>query len=638
MKKLRINELSFFLLAVVFLWAKTYISYQFEFNLGVEGPMQQFLLLINPISSAVVFLGLALFLKGRRAAITMILIDTIMTIVLYSNIVYYRFFDDFITVATLSQSGNIGEMKDGVLGILSGYDVLYFLDLLILVAVVIWKPSMAKISIKKWVAPIVVVSGIFLFFANLSLAEADRPDLLQRMFDRNYIVKYLGPFNYTIYDGIQTVQVQSEKLQATSDDLSMISNYTSSHYSKPNENLFGIAKGKNIIKIHLESFQTFLIDYKLNGEEVTPFINKLANGEGDMIYFDNFFHQTGQGKTADAELILDNSLFGTAEGAAFMTKGTNTFQSLPAILDQKLGYTSAVFHADNKTFWNRDQIYKQIGYNHFFDETYYDNSNSVNLGLKDKPFFEQSMPMLESLEQPFYAHMMTLTHHYPFNLDQEDATIDQATTGDTTVDRYFQTARYLDEAVEQFVNDLKASGLYENSVIMLYGDHNGISENHNRAMKEILGTEITPYQNAQNQRVPLMLHIPGVEGGVNHTFGGEIDVMPTLLHLQGIDNRELINFGTDLFSKTHDQTVAFRNGDLVSPEYTIVGDTVYDTATGEELESTEETDKLKSEVIQLLKLSDEVMNKDLLRFNDLADFEPVDPSDYKYGDTVKDTE
>src|SRR5690625_5555468 len=96
--------------------------------------------------------------------------------------------------------------------------------------------------------------------------------------------------------------------------------------------------------------------------------------------------------------------------------------------------------------------------------------------------------------------------------DEEDATIAPAETGDRSVDRYFQTARYLDEALEQFFNDLKEEGLYDDSIIMIYGDHYGISENHNRAMSEILGEEITPFKNAHLQRVPFMIKIPGIKG------------------------------------------------------------------------------------------------------------------------------
>lgn len=164
------------------------------------------------------------------------------------------------------------------------------------------------------------MTGIVLFFVNLAIAEEDRPELLTRTFDRNYIVKYLGLYNYTIYDGVQTAQTESQRAYASSDDLTSVENYTSSHYAKPNAEYFGKAKGKNIIKIHLESFQSFLINYKLDGKEVTPFLNKLARGGEDMTYFDNFFHQTGQGKTSDAELMMDNSLFGLPEGSAFVTK------------------------------------------------------------------------------------------------------------------------------------------------------------------------------------------------------------------------------------------------------------------------------------------------------------------------------
>nr|MCG4641982.1 glycerol phosphate lipoteichoic acid synthase [Bifidobacterium bifidum] len=87
------------------------------------------------------------------------------------------------------------------------------------------------------------------------------------------------------------------------------------NYASPNIEYYGQAKGKNIIIIHLESFQQFMIDYKWKGEEVTPNLNKLYHAS-DTISFDNFFNQVGQGKTADAELMLENSLYGLPEGSA----------------------------------------------------------------------------------------------------------------------------------------------------------------------------------------------------------------------------------------------------------------------------------------------------------------------------------
>ncbi|KIL45090.1 LTA synthase family protein [Jeotgalibacillus soli] len=639
MKKIFSDKLSFFWLAVILVWAKTYASYFLEFNLGVKGALQHFLLFLNPFSTAILILSIGLFAKGRKAAIAVLILDAILTLVLYSNIIFYRFFDDFLTLSNIGQAGNLGNMEDGVFASIKPHDFVYFIDFAILLAVMKWKSSQLKLGqLKKKIPAYIMLGSVALFFFNLAIAEIDRPELLQRTFDRNYIVKYLGPYNYTIYNGIQTVQSESQRVSAKTDDHTEVLNYTRAHSAKPNPAYFGAAQGKNIIKIHLESFQSFLIDYQLNGEEVTPFLNKLAHGQEDIIYFDNFFHQTGQGKTADAELILDNGFFGLPEGSAFVTKADNTYQALPAILNQKQNYTSAVMHGDYKSFWNRDQIYKKFGIDQFFDASSYTmtEDNLVNLGLKDKPFFQESIPMLQSLKQPFYAHLMTLTNHYPFILDPDEATIAKGTTGDKTVDGYFQTARYLDEALEQFFTDLKNAGLYENSVIMIYGDHNGISENHNRAMKEVLGKDIDEYQNAMNQRVPFMLHIPGKNGGVNHTFAGETDVMPTLLHLIGIDSKEFVLFGTDLFSEDHDSTVAFRDGSYVNPEYTFVNNSVYDTNSGEQLELNEETDSLKTKVNNHLALSDSVLYKDLLRFHKTPDFMPVDPSQYQYGMETED--
>jgi lipoteichoic acid synthase len=484
---------------------------------------------------------------------------------------------------------------------------------------------------------LVLTAGVIAFTVNLGLAEADRPQLFKRTFDRNYVVKYLGAYNFTIYDAIQNLKSSTQRVLADSSDITEVENYTKNKYAEPDPELFGAGEGKNIIKIHLESFQSFLIDYKLHGEEVTPFINSLVHDqEQNFTYFDNFFHQTEQGKTADAELIMDTSLYGLPQGSAFVTKGNNTYQAIGPILKQHQGHTSAVLHGDNKSFWNRDEVYKQLGIDEFFDSSYYDMSDDrvINYGLKDKPFFEESIPMLESLEQPFYAHMMTLTHHHPYLIDEEDATIDPAETGDRSVDRYFQTARYLDESLEQFFNDLKESGLYDDSVIMIYGDHYGISDNHNRAMEELLGEEITPLKSAQLQRVPYMIKIPGVEGrGTVHEYAGQVDAVPTLLHIMGIDAQDYILFGTDMFSKDHKDFVPFRNGDFVTPEYSLVKGTFYENKTGEVIEEPSKEMKEMEETVQReLELSDKVLFGDLLRFyTPNENWEPVDTSIYHYG-------
>jgi lipoteichoic acid synthase len=627
----------FFFLTVFFLWMKTYIVQLTQFDLGIENSLQKFLLFINPLGSSLLFLGISFFLKGRKKYIGLIVIDFLLSFLLYANILFYRFFNDFITLPTLTQTQNFGDVSGSVTTLLKPYDFLFFIDIIILAALLVLR--FVKIDandMNRGKVAALFSMALAISSANLALAETDRPQLLTRGFDRNYIVKYLGMYNYTIYDAVQSTKASAQRVLASSDDITEVINYTKSNYAEPNPAYFGAGKGMNVIYLHLESMQNFLINYKLNGEEVTPFLNSLTKDK-NTLYFDNFFHQTGQGKTSDAEFMLENSLYGLSQGSAYTTKGLNTYEAAPAILGQQ-GYTSAVFHGNSGSFWNRNEIYKSFGFNKFFDSNYYqiDSKDLAEYGLMDKPFYEQSIPLLESLPQPFYTKFITVSNHYPYPINKEDATIAPGTTGDKSVDGYFQTARYADEGLKQFFDYLKKSGLYDHSIIVMYGDHYGISENHNKAMEQVMGKEITPFENAGLQRVPLFIRVPGMEGGVNHEYGGQIDLLPTLLHLLGTDTKEYVQFGTDLLSKQHDDVVPFRNGGFVSSTITSIDGKFYDSKTGMKLEKdkTEEAKKDQKIVEYKLKLSDKVVNGDLLRFYKPETFIPVDRSKYNYNPTT----
>lgn len=632
--KKKIGIFAFFLLTVFTITLKTYFSYYVDFSLGVKGLVQNLILLMNPYSLIALVLSVFLFFKGKKAFWFIFIGGFLLTFLLYANVVYFRFFSDFLTFSTLNQAGNVESMGGAVSASFKWYDFVYFIDTIIYLAILIFKRKwLDNRAFSKKFVPVVMATSVALFFLNLAFAETDRPELLTRTFDHKYLVKYLGPYNFTVYDGVKTIENNQQKALASEDDLTKVLNYTKQKRTEPNPEYYGAAKKKNIIKIHLESFQTFLINKKVNGKEVTPFLNKLSSGNQDFTYFPNFFHQTGQGKTSDSEFTMDNSLYGLPQGSAYSLKGDNTYQSLPAILDQKQGYTSNVMHGDYKTFWNRDQVYKHFGIDNFYDATYYDMSddNIVNLGLKDKPFFKASADYQSKMKKPFYSHLITLTNHYPFTLDEEDASIDKPNTGDSTVDGYIQTAHYLDQALEEYITDLKKKGLYDNSVIMIYGDHYGISENHNNAMEKLLGEKITPAKFTDLNRTGFWLKVPGKSGGVNKEYAGQMDVMPTLLHLVGIDSKNYLMFGSDMFSKQHNNVVPFRNGDFITENYKYVNGKIYSNKDNELLtEKPKDFDKNKKQVEKDLEMSDSVLNGDLFRFYKNPDFKKVNPGKYEY--------
>ena len=504
-----------------------------------------------------------------------------------------------------------------------------------------------------------VDDAIFIFDCGLKFATENLYGIDYIIPDFEYLVKnrkrikglFLTHGHYenmgAVYDLVKSQHINNMRQSATKPELLKVKKFTDKHYAPANPQMYGIAKGRNVIIIHLESFQQFLINKKINGQEVTPFLNSLYNGK-DTYSFDNFFHQVGQGKTSDAENLLETSTFGLPQGSLFATLGSdNTFQGAPAILNQRAGYTSAVFHGNVASFWNRNNVYKNLGYQYFFDASYYDTSGdkATGYGLKDKLLFKNSIKYLQSLQQPFYAKYITVTNHFPYTLDDEDKdpNFQTTNTGDSNVDNYFVTAHYLDQSIQEFFNYLQKTGLDKKSIIMIYGDHYGISNSENTSLASVLGKSAddwTDFDNAQLQRVPLMFVIPGTgHGKVYHTYGGEVDVLPTLLHLLGISSKRYIQFGTDLFSSKHNQVVAFRNRDFVTPTYTSVGGTIYNNKTGKEAKLTKkQQEKLKKDqtfVNEELTLSDSLNEKNLLRFYHPKGFKNVNPADYNYSNGLK---
>ncbi|VTS21240.1 sulfatase [Streptococcus pseudoporcinus] len=655
------TRLGFILTLLLAYWIKTLWAYQMDFSLDLGNLYQVFLSIINPIPLALLLLGFALYIKNTKTFyILSWIIYVILNLLLISNAIYYREFSDFITVSAMLASSKVSAgLGDSALNLLRFWDIIFILDFIIFGILKVSKRlTRDPRPFNKRAAFAVSALSFLMLTANLFLAEIDRPELLTRGFSNTYIVRALGLPAFTAYSANQTYQAQKERNGATADELVAVKKYVQQHYAAPNPKYYGIAKGKNVIVIHLESFQQFLIDYKLkSGDkdyEVTPFLNSLYHSKSTLA-FSNFFHQVKAGKTSDAETMMENSLFGLNSGS-FMVNygGDNTQFSAPSILRQKDGYTSAVFHGNVGTFWNRNNAYKQWGYNYFFDSSYFSKqtkNNSFQYGLNDKYMFKDSIKYLERMQQPFYTKFITVSNHYPYTSlkgEKDEEGFPLAETKDETINGYFATANYLDASIKSFFDYLKASGLYDKSVIVLYGDHYGISNSRNTNLATLLGKDPetwSEYDNAMLQRVPYMIHIPGYQdGGIKDTFGGEIDALPTLLHVLGIDTSKYIQLGQDLLSPQNKQIVAQRtSGTYMTPDYTNYGGRLYNTKTGVEITNPDEitlekTKAIREQTAQQLLASDNVQTGDLLRFSTDNGLEKTDPSKFLYTHQLKQME
>lgn len=309
----------------------------------------------------------------------------------------------------------------------------------------------------------------------------------------------------------------------------------------------GVAEGKNLILIQTESFNDFVIGAEYNGQELTPNLNALL--KEDTFYFNHFYSTTGVGNTSDAEFAALNGLYPNDERECYRLYVDNTFQGLPWMLREE-GYGAYAFHGYIKTFWNRDEAYKTQGFQHFYSQEELDMTEISGFGLTDKELFRQAVDILKEKEEPFFSFMITLTNHIPYELDDSLATLKLKESDEgSTFGNYLQTIRYTDEAFGKLIQYLKDAGLYENTMIVIYGDHQGMNmetPSVKSKMSQFLGRE---YNYDEMLKVPLIIHIPGLgDAKTITTVGGEVDIMPTIANLMNVEIGQPFVFGHDLLN------------------------------------------------------------------------------------------
>ncbi|WP_430790640.1 LTA synthase family protein [Virgibacillus flavescens] len=599
---------------IVSLWLKTVLVTLIGFSLTAGNALDILLLLIGPVGTLMLLIGLSFFFSKRVRPYAVLVIYILVTILLYSNLLYYRFYIDFVTVSVLMQLSNVGGLGASTAELLSPWDILIFIDIFVIGWVVITKRKKREaihMPAKKKFA----LTGVVLIAVTIGLGLIQNPHLLSTAYDRQQLVKSFGLYNYQIINAIYGVKAPVEKAFSDEKDAKeLVDAYINNNDTKQSE-LFGLAEGKNVVLISMESTQNFVINKRINGEEITPFLNDLID---DSFYFSNIYDQAAQGKTSDAEFIIGNGLYPLPSGSVYVRRPENTFISLPKILKKNGDYTSVTFHGNDREFWNREQMYKSLGYDQYFSKRDYNvtEENSINYGIKDTPFFEQSMDELANLSEPYFAKFITLSNHFPFLIDNEDQFIAPADTEVDVVNRYVTTVRYMDESLKKFFQMLKEQNMYEDTIFVLYGDHYGISKKYEEGVHDLLNQEATALNHLELQQIPLIIHVPGHDGGkVIEATGGQIDIRTTLLHLLGISTENTMTFGTDLLVKNHNDPVIIRDGSVITNKYAYINNLCY-SRESKKVIARKKCLQYEKIARKQLELSDEIIYGDLLRFRD----------------------
>lgn len=575
-------------------------------------------MLISPVfSSCIALMAITMLFKNKHRTRLLYTLDIIISSFLVTDIVYGRYFKDLITLGAMKNGVLLGGMGSSVKSLIHPKDFVYLLDVFILIPFFKFyrKVDRKQLAMKFRTILFVVIFAFSIFVdgSHIYKLSNEQPALLRTMSNRIYITNVLGNVNFHILDAYNTAVTTLEKHQKLDDskvqDIKAVFATNEGISANKQANLNGIGKGKNLIVIQVEALQQFVIGSSINGQEITPNLNKWFNRS---MYFDNYFYQVAAGNTSDAEFLSLNSLYPADTGAAYLTYSGDTFSSLPIEMKEK-GYYTAALHGYREGFWNRNVMYKSEGFDNFFGEHSFNQDETVGLGLSDKSFLTQTADKLKGFKSPYFSFVITLSSHYPYDDQKGYGDFDVAQYKGTFLGNYLNGIHYADAQLGMFLQKLQDNGTLDNSIVVLYGDHYAIPKNNIDELYKFEGID-NPTDLDYNllQKVPMAIHFPKDQyKGVNHTYGGQIDLYPTISNLFNLSNKYML--GKDLLNAQNGD-VFFRKGSFTDGKvfYVDCTDSYYDIKTGNKIEETEELKNKKEEVLTRLEYSDDVLNHNLL--------------------------
>lgn len=423
------------------------------------------------------------------------------------------------------------------------------------------------------------VVSLFIFMSMLTSTDISR---LNKQWNRESVVMEFGAYTYQFNDLIATVKSELNPLFGYDKNAKEFREFYENRNKEDKVNDYtGIFEGKNVLVIHAESIQNFLLNTSFNGIDVTPNLKRLAS-EG--LYFSNYHAQESVGTSSDTEFTFSTSLMPASSGTVFISYYDRDYPTIQKAFNNKNYYTFSM-HGNNCTFWNRQATHKSFGYKDFYCYTKdFTIDETIGLGLSDKSFFKQVVPKLKGINDTYsnwYGLLIMLTNHTPFT-DIENYSDYKVTMNYTHVNEdgttteleapymegkklgsYFKSAHYADEALGQLLDDMDKEGLLDNTVVVIYGDHDAKLKkseylwyyNYNPETNSMLDPSDPNYRSIDfydyelNREVPFIIWTKNSKG--NKLLNREIteqmgmyDAFPTLANLMGLQTKYAL--GTDI--------------------------------------------------------------------------------------------
>ncbi|MFL0252585.1 LTA synthase family protein [Clostridium neuense] len=511
------------------------------------------------------YLSIAFLFKGRARGYALIILNLLISVLLLADLWYFRGYNTFISPNLLKETGNLDDLQDSIFAMMHKEDIVFIFDIVIVTAAYIYFKKI-YVGCKRNIKLLAAFMLIAICYMPVSIHVFHHyiyQYWLGSKWNPIYTMSRISPIGYHVYDTMDFIENLKPKALKVSDKDEIKKWYKDNKENVQDNNYNGMFKGKNLLVIQVESLENFVIGQKIDGQEITPNLNRLLK---NSVYFSNYHENIKQGTSSDADLMTNTSIYPVTKGSTFFRFPENKYNSLPSVMKKYDYYTMAV-HPDKAMYWNwMPALTAMGGFDKRVDSSHFNEYEKINLGISDGAYLKQVEPMIEKEKKPFYNFVVTLTSHTPFELPNKYKELKLSNSGmaSSELGAYFQCIHYTDKQLGIFLDKLQKDGVLKDTLVAIYGDHTSIHKYFPDDVPKTPGVQ--SWMVDDELKIPLIIYDGSekMQGKENKITGGQIDLMPTLLYLMGVDKKYYENtvMGRNLLNTKRDYDL-LTNGKII---------------------------------------------------------------------------
>lgn len=463
-----------------------------------------------------------------------IVVMALLDVLLVANLMYFRTYYSAIPASSYLEAGNLADFKASVTDSLRWADIVLPL-ITIATAVMAFRYKTTKRQpltavLKWWAAPL---AGFALLLTGVNLCKGGFHKSLRSVRQSAYLCSADAPifsvFGCIWYDITDAAEPITPEKQAE------IERWLASQPKhQPADSV--TEKRSNLLIVFAESLESWVLEKKVDGKEITPCLNRLLK-EKSTLYAPNVLTQVKGGRSIDAQLMICSGLLPLMSGTYSSLYYDNTFYTLQKAMRGLKHSRSYLLTIDKVSTWNQGAVARSFGTDTII--SYHDFKMTEAFGthkrIGDASFFQQCREKIERGEvwkpgESVYMQFVTYSGHAPFKLPDHLRTITFPASIPEKAADYMTTAHYTDKAIGDFVAYLKTLPQYKETIVVIVGDHEGLASYR----QELVGNPACRGLVSDKQLTPfIVLNSP--VGMRYDKFMGQIDIYPTLLNLMQLD-------------------------------------------------------------------------------------------------------